>query len=110
MSAQTAETVTQMLVQSAALSEAQMNLVQGYSIAAKTGTSTPDTSNPSDTFASVIGYAPATHPRFVMLVKLNHPRATIFGGSAAGPLWRALAEQLFVYFQIPPDIGPTGAA
>jgi cell division protein FtsI/penicillin-binding protein 2 len=105
-----AETVTQMLVQSAALSEAQMNLVQGYSIAAKTGTSTPDTSNPSDTFASVIGYAPATHPRFVMLVKLNHPRATIFGGSAAGPLWRALAEQLFVYFQIPPDIGPAAAA
>jgi cell division protein FtsI/penicillin-binding protein 2 len=110
VSPQTAEMVTQMLVQSAALSEAQMNLVQGYSVAAKTGTSTPNTSNPSDTFASVIGYAPATHPRFVMLVKLNHPRATIFGGSAAGPLWRALAEQLFVYFQIPPDIGPTGAA
>ena len=37
----TAETVTQMLVQSAALSEAQMNLVQGYTVAAKTGTSTP---------------------------------------------------------------------
>lgn len=110
VSSQTAETVTQMLVESAAQSEAQMNLVQGYSIAAKTGTSTPDISNPSDTFASVIGYAPATHPRFVILVKLNHPRATIFGGSAAGPLWRALAEQLFVYFQIPPDIGPTAAA
>jgi cell division protein FtsI/penicillin-binding protein 2 len=99
----TAQTVTQMLVQSAAVSEAQMNLVQGYTVAAKTGTSTPDTSNPSDTFASVVGYAPATHPRFVILVKLDHPRATIFGGSAAGPLWRALAEQLFVYFQIPPD-------
>jgi cell division protein FtsI/penicillin-binding protein 2 len=110
VSSQAAETVTQMLVQSAAQSEAQMNLVQGYSVAAKTGTSTPDTSNPSDTFASVIGYAPASHPRFVILVKLNHPRATIFGGSAAGPLWRELAEQLFVYFQIPPDIGPTGAA
>jgi cell division protein FtsI/penicillin-binding protein 2 len=99
----TAQTVTQMLVQSAAVSEAQMNLVQGYTVAAKTGTSTPNTNNPSDTFASMIGYAPATHPRFVMLVKLDHPRATIFGGSAAGPLWRALAEQLFIYFQIPPD-------
>jgi len=92
-----------MLAQSAAVSEAQMNLLQGYTVAAKTGTSTPNTSKPSDTFASVIGYAPATHPRFVMLVKLDHPRATIFGGSAAGPLWRALAEQLFIYFQIPPD-------
>jgi cell division protein FtsI/penicillin-binding protein 2 len=106
----TAAEVTQMLVESASKSEAQMNLVQGYTIAAKTGTSTPDTSNLSDTFASVIGYAPASHPRFVMLVKLNHPRATIFGGSAAGPLWRALARQLFIYFQIPPDAGmPAGA-
>jgi cell division protein FtsI/penicillin-binding protein 2 len=101
----TAAEVTQMLVESASQSEAQMNLVQGYTIAAKTGTSTPNTSNPSETFASVIGYAPASNPRFVILVKLNHPRATIFGGSAAGPLWRALARQLFMYFQIPPDTG-----
>ncbi|MGO8948162.1 MAG: peptidoglycan D,D-transpeptidase FtsI family protein [Ktedonobacterales bacterium] len=109
VSAGTAAEVTQMLVESAAQSEAQMNLVPGYAIAAKTGTSTPDTSDPSATFASVIGYAPATHPRFVLLVKLNHPRATIFGGSAAGPLWRALARQLFLYFQIPPDAtGPSG--
>jgi cell division protein FtsI/penicillin-binding protein 2 len=105
VSSTTAAEVTQMLVESASLSEAQMNLVQGYTIAAKTGTSTPDTSNPSETFASVIGYAPASNPRFVILVKLNHPRATIFGGSAAGPLWRALARQLFIYFQIPPDTG-----
>ena len=103
VSPQTASTVTQMLVQSAAVSEAEMNLIPDYTIAAKTGTSTPDTSNPANTFASVIGYAPATHPRFVILVKLNHPRTTIFGGSAAGPLWRALARQLLVYFQIPPD-------
>lgn len=110
VSPSTAEEVTQMLVESASQSEAQMNLVQGYTIAAKTGTSTPDISNPSETFASVIGYAPATHPRFVILVKLNHPRATIFGGSAAGPLWRSLARQLFIYFQIPPDTTiPAGA-
>ncbi len=109
VSAAAATETTQMLVESAALSEAQMNLLPGYAIAAKTGTSTPDTSNPSETFASVIGYAPATHPRFVLLVKLDHPQATIFGGSAAGPLWRALATQLFAYFQIPPNTtGPSG--
>jgi cell division protein FtsI/penicillin-binding protein 2 len=106
----TAAEVTQMLIESASKSEAQMNLVQGYMIAAKTGTSTPNTSNPSETFASVIGYAPASNPRFVILVKLNHPRATIFGGSAAGPLWRALARQLFMYFQIPPDAGTYAGA
>jgi cell division protein FtsI/penicillin-binding protein 2 len=106
----TAAEVTQMLIESALKSEAQMNLVPGYTIAAKTGTSTPDISNPSETFASVIGYAPASNPRFVILVKLNHPRATIFGGSAAGPLWRALARQLFMYFQILPDTGTYAGA
>jgi cell division protein FtsI/penicillin-binding protein 2 len=103
VSAATARTVTQMLVDSALTSEAQMDLVGGYTVAAKTGTATPDLSHPEVTYASVVGYAPATNPRLVILVKLDHPRTTIFGGSAAGPLWRALAEQLFVYERIPPD-------
>ena len=102
--AATAQVVTRMLVDSAYVSEAEMNLVKGYSVAAKTGTSTPNTTDPSQTFASVIGYAPASHPRFVLLVKLDAPQTTIFGGSAAGPLWRQLAEQLFTYYQIPPDM------
>ena len=108
ISADTARTVTQMLVQSAYRSEAEMYRVQGYSVAAKTGTSTPDAANPHVTYASVIGYAPASNPRFVMLVKLDHPRTTIYGGSAAGPLWRSLAGQLFVYYQIPPDATNVG--
>jgi cell division protein FtsI/penicillin-binding protein 2 len=103
VSSATAQTVTQMLVASALHSEAQMDLIPGYSVAAKTGTSTPDPSNPQVTYASVVGYAPVSHPRFVILVMLNHPRTNIFGGGAAGPLWRALAQQLFVYYRIPPD-------
>lgn len=99
----TARAVTHMLVDSALTSEARMDLVTGYSVAAKTGTSTPDPNHPEITYASVVGYAPASDPRFVILVKLDHPRTTIFGGSAAGPLWRALAQQLFVYYRIPPD-------
>ncbi|WIG59850.1 MAG: cell division protein FtsI [Peptidoglycan synthetase] [Ktedonobacterales bacterium] len=104
VSADTAQTVTQMLVDSA-YTETQMNLLPGYAVAAKTGTSTPDPAQPTITYASVIGYAPATDPRFVMLVKLDHPRTTIYGATAAAPLWRELAQQLFAYYQIPPDAG-----
>jgi cell division protein FtsI/penicillin-binding protein 2 len=103
VSAQTAATVTQMLTQSALYSDAHMALLPGYSIAAKTGTSTPYPNDPTWTYASVIGYAPAAHPRFVLLVKLDHPRNAIFGGDAAGPLWRALAQQLFQYYRIAPN-------
>ncbi|HLY29416.1 MAG TPA: penicillin-binding protein 2, partial [Ktedonobacterales bacterium] len=105
VSAATAQTVTQMLVTSALVSEAQMNLVSGYSVAAKTGTSTPDPSHPDVTYASVLGYAPASDPRVVLLVKLDHPRTQIYGGAAAGPLWRTLIAQILRYYRVPPDLG-----
>lgn len=105
VSAATARTVTQMLVNSARVSEAEMWRISGYTVAAKTGTSTPDPANPGWTYASVVGYAPASQPRFVLLVTLDHPRATIYGGSAAGPLWRSLAERLLAYYHCPPDAG-----
>jgi hypothetical protein len=28
---------------------------------------------------------------------------TIYGGTAAGPLWKTIAEQLMWYYHIPPD-------
>jgi len=105
VSVATAATVTRMLVDSALVSEAQMSLVSGYSVAAKTGTSTPDPANPGLTYASVVGYAPASQPRVVLLVKLDHPRSTIFGGEAAGPLWRALIAQILRYYRVAPDRG-----
>jgi cell division protein FtsI/penicillin-binding protein 2 len=104
----TARTVTQMLTDSARVSEARMDLLPGYSAAVKTGTATPDPAHPARTYATMVGYAPASDPRFVLLVKLDHPQTNIFGGGAAGPLWRALAEQLFVYEGISPDL-PVGA-
>ncbi|HEU5343973.1 MAG TPA: penicillin-binding protein 2 [Ktedonobacterales bacterium] len=110
VSQQTAATVTQMLTQSALYSDAHMALLPGYQIAAKTGTSTPYPNDPGWTYASVVGYAPASHPRFVLLVKLDHPRKAIFGGDAAGPLWRDLAQRLFLYYRIPPSAAPSQPA
>jgi cell division protein FtsI/penicillin-binding protein 2 len=99
----TAATVTQMLLASDQYSEAEMHLIADYAVAVKTGTSTPDPKQPAVTYASVVGYAPVADPRFVILVELHHPRSNIFGGAAAGPLWRSLAQQLFVFERIPPD-------
>ena len=101
ISQQTATQVTQMLVTSGRQGDAQTKLIQGYTVAAKTGTSTPDSANPTVTYASVLGYAPADQPQFVILVKLDHPQSSIFGGAAAGPLWRTLVRQLMAYAHIP---------
>jgi cell division protein FtsI/penicillin-binding protein 2 len=106
ISPQTAQTITQMLVQSAIDGEAEQALVPGYQVAAKTGTSTPDETE-DYTWASVAGYAPASNPQFVMLVKIDHPRVSTFGGTVAGPLWHDIATWLFHYERIAPD-SPTG--
>jgi cell division protein FtsI/penicillin-binding protein 2 len=103
----TAQTITSMLVQSARDGEASLAEVPGYQIAAKTGTSTPSDDPASPTYASLAGYAPASHPQFVMLVKIDHPKSPIFGALVAAPLWHDIAAWLFHYYRIPPDIPTT---
>ncbi len=103
ISAQAAQQITQMLIPTGIYGDAQTYLIQGYAVAAKTGTSTPNPQDPSWTYASVIGYAPANHPKYVILVKLDHPQTNIFGGFAAGPLWRQLVRELMAYANIPPS-------
>ena len=53
--------------------------------------------------ASVAGFIPATSPQFVILVKIDRPQKTIYGGTAAAPLWKAIAQQLMWYYHVPPD-------
>lgn len=75
----------------------------GYSVAVKTGTATTQGISDEQTEASMAGFLPASNPRFVILVKLDRPQATIYGGTAAGPLWKSIAQQLVWHYQIPPD-------
>jgi cell division protein FtsI/penicillin-binding protein 2 len=105
ISQQTAEILTGMLVQviEQGATKAQ---VPGYRIAGKTGTAqvpTPYGYHATDTIASFIGFAPADDPRFIVLVKLDKPTASPWGTQTAAPAFRAIAERLFAYMQIPPD-------
>jgi cell division protein FtsI/penicillin-binding protein 2 len=104
VSAPAARELGQMLMQAAINGEAQETQVPGYEVATKTGTSTPDPNNPQATIASVAGFAPASNPQFAMLVKIDYPSWGVFGGTVAAPLWHDLAERLFFYYHIPPDV------
>ena len=103
ISAKAAQLLTEMLVHAATDGYAHPALVPGYSIAAKTGTATTQGVSTDKTEASVAGFIPASNPQFVILVKIDRPQATIYGGTAAAPLWKAIAQQLMWYYQIPPD-------
>lgn len=107
ISARTARTLTGMLVQSAIGGEAQLGLVKGYNIAAKTGTANiagPDGRYISNaTIGSIIGYAPAYRPRFVVLVIVKRPRDQPWGSMTAAPVMSELFQQLFLRFNVPPN-------
>jgi cell division protein FtsI/penicillin-binding protein 2 len=101
----TAQTLTNMLVEVIERGATQAQ-VPGYRIAGKTGTAQIPTAygyHPSDTIASFIGYAPADAPQFIVLVKLDRPSASPWGSQTAAPTFRAIADRLFTYLQIPPD-------
>jgi len=103
ISAKAAQLLTEMLVHAATDGYAHPALVPGYSIAAKTGTATTQGVSTDKTEASVAGFIPASNPQFVILIKIDRPQATIYGGTAAAPLWKAIAQQLMWYYQVPPD-------
>lgn len=99
-----AKELTEMLVDSLA---GKQNLsIPGYAIAGKTGTAQIPVAggyHPVDTIGCFVGYAPADDPQFIILVKMDRPRESPWGSVVAVPVFRRIAEKLFVYLGIPPD-------
>ncbi len=80
--------------------------VPGYYVAGKTGTAQvpKDKGGYSDkVIHSFIGFAPATNPRFVALVKLDNPQKYKYADSTAAPVFGQLAEFILDYYNVPPD-------
>ncbi len=105
ISSQTAQALTGMMVHVVEDNSLKLGVVPGYKIAGKTGTADLPTSNGYTsglTYASQVGFAPAYDPKFVMLVRLDAPKA-IYGGTTATPVFKKIAEQLFAYMKIPPS-------
>ena len=103
-----AKTMTHMLADSAAAkgSEAFAAVVPGYRVAVKTGTAqiaSPTGGYEANKFvASLMGFAPADDPKFVMLVKIDQPQDVPFGSEVAAPVWQSIAKQLFLHFKVEP--------
>ena len=79
--------------------------VNGYYVAGKTGTAqvadVEKMGYGSKTIHSFVGFAPVEDPKFVMLVKLDDPKAAPFAASTAAPLFGEIAEFILNYYQVP---------
>lgn len=113
ISAKTASQITDMLVGVVEEGYGKKAKLPGYYTAGKTGTAQVSWSSlgaqkagySDKTIQSFIGYAPAFNPRFLILVKLNNPKAKTAEYSAL-PVFVKLQKYIIDYYQIPPDYEP----
>ncbi len=106
ISPQSASIITEMMVAAVDNGEAKWAKPKGYRIAGKTGTAQIPVAGHYDatkTIASFVGFAPADHPTFVMLVTLTEPTSSPWGSETAAPLFFTIARDLFTYWGISPQ-------
>ncbi|MEK7529549.1 MAG: penicillin-binding protein 2, partial [Patescibacteria group bacterium] len=108
VSPKTAQTISAMLVSVVEDGHAKTASVEGYYIAAKTGTAQVAREDGAgyktdETIATVVGYGPVSDPQFVLLVRLDHPRTSPWATSTSAYVFGDIATFLLEYLHIPPD-------
>jgi cell division protein FtsI/penicillin-binding protein 2 len=80
--------------------------IPGYTVGGKTGTAEkpgPNGYTTGEYVASFVGFVPVKNPRLVVLVTVDNPRGSIFGGVVAAPAFAEIAKFNLQYLNIPPD-------
>ena len=108
VSKKTANTLTAMLTSVIDNGQGTAGQIPGYSVAGKTGTAQTylkgkPLEGPGTTFATFVGFLPASNPEVVILTKIDKPRTSQWASSTALPLFKKVAEYLVGYLSISPD-------
>lgn len=101
-----ASSLTAMMISACENGYGKKARVKGYYVAGKTGTAqVPDKNGYSseEVIQSFVGFAPATDPKFVALVKFDSPKKGNFADSTAVPTFGKLAEFMLNYYNLQPD-------
>jgi cell division protein FtsI/penicillin-binding protein 2 len=107
VSSDTASRISAMLVSVVKNGHTQRAGVDGYLVAAKTGTAQiPDPTTKkyleNETIHTVLGFFPAFNAKFSMIVRLDKPNAK-YAESTAAPLFGEIAKYILNYYEIPPS-------
>ena len=81
-------------------------IIPGYEVAGKTGTAQIPTPGHSSYIkgaynASFVGFAPAQKPVLTMLVVIERPQTTIYGGAVAAPVFQRVMSYALHHYGIP---------
>ena len=99
----TANIMKQLLFAAVEGGEAKKIIPHGFRVGGKTGTAQVPVAGKysTKTVASFVGFGPLENPRFVMIVTLFEPSASIFAAETAEPLFFEMLEDLYPYWGIP---------
>lgn len=103
VSSRTAESMVDMMVSTWNQPALQAHRIEGYALAAKSGTADiPGLGGyqTNKTYASFVGFGPIPNPRFAILVRIDRPEG-LYGGVATAPAFRAMAKDLLAYLKVP---------
>ncbi len=105
---QTASTISAMMVNVVENGHGKRAGVPGYYVAGKTGTAQVPRKDgkgyeENNNIGSFAGFAPVEDPKFVMLVRINHPRTVSFAESTAAPAFGTMAQFLLQYYNVIPS-------
>ena len=105
ISEETAEAVSAMLVNVVENGHAKRSRIDGYYIGGKTGTA--QIPSPSGGYLTgqyvhnFLGYGPIEDPKFVLLVKFDNPKTSVFAEGTVVSVFGEIVDFLLKYYQIP---------
>ena len=110
MSTETSRQVRRVMVQVVEKGTGVEAAVEGYKVAGKTGTAQKyDRASRSYSnekyLAAFAGFAPAEEPRLVVIVMIDEPQESIWGGSVAAPVFRRVVSRALRYLNVPATEG-----
>jgi cell division protein FtsI/penicillin-binding protein 2 len=108
MSPRTAATMARLLRDVVTEGTGKAAAVEGFTVAGKTGTAqkpTPEAGYASGKYTgSFVGFAPAEDPRVAILVIMDEPKGSHYGGVVAAPVFGDIARRSLAYLGMPPRL------
>ncbi len=74
--------------------------IEEYEIGGKTATSQTLPRSENRYISSFIGFAPASDPQVLVMVIINNPQGTLYGGTNAAPVSKEIFENILPYLDI----------
>lgn len=98
-SEETSATLRSLLEQVVSEGSGNKAYVEGYQIGGKTATSQTLPRSLNKYISSFLGFAPAENPEILVLVIINNPQGTYYGGTIAAPIAQEIFENILPYME-----------